>query len=177
MANNLLGTGNATGMFFTATAGTALPLPGTAPGADWTHVGDVGEDGISMTLPNGEVKRNWANLPVRKINTKNGTIAPPIIETSRTVFETLFGASNVDYDAATSEHGNITSVELAPDVSAEPAAYLFLAKDGGVLTSIGTSNGLITNIADVSFAPSGVVTWTPTIEGVWKIQTDDGQTV
>ena len=74
-----------------------------------------------------------------------------IIDTTKKVLETLYGADNVDYTAATSGHGNITSVTLSPDVSAEPAAYLFLMKDGDRLSMIGTTNGLITNISDTNF--------------------------
>lgn len=176
MANNLLGTGKSTGMFYVAPKGTALPAtPGTTPGADWKLVGDISEDGITLTLPSGDVIKNWAKEPVRKVNTETGKVAGAIIETSKTVFETLFGAENVDYEAATSSHGNISSVELSPDVAAAPAAYLFLAKDGDVLTMYGTTNGLIEDIADVAVSPDGIVSWNVTIGGTWKIAHDDGQ--
>ena len=177
MSNVLIGAGNEVlGMFFTAPKGTALPsTPGTAPGAAWKEVGAIDADGISLKLPSGEVIKNWANIAERKINTENGVISGNIMYTTKTVFETLFGEDNVSYEAASASHGNITSVELSPDVSAEPAAYLFLVKDGNKLVSIGTTNGLITDIADVAFNPTTAVVWNPSIDGTWKISYDDGE--
>lgn len=133
MSNVLIGAGKATGMFFTAPAGTALPAyPSEALGADWSEVGAITEDGITFSLPSGEVLRNWALVAERKINTENGTVQAPIMYTTKKVLETLFGAGNVNHLAADSTHGNVDSVETAPDVSAEPAAYLFLMKDSQV---------------------------------------------
>ena len=176
MSNVLIGAGDATGMFFTAPAGTALPAyPSESLGADWAEVGAITADGITFSLPSGDVLRNWALVAERKINTENGAISGNIMHTNKKVFEALFGEGNVTYTAADSSHGNISSVTLSPDVSAEPAAYLFLIKDGDTLVSIGTTNGLITDIADVTFNPTQAVVWTPTIEGSWTISHDDGQ--
>ena len=176
MSNAMLGGGLATGMFYTAPKGTSLPsTPGTTPGASWKLVGDISSDGITLARPNGDVIRNWALDPVRKVNTENGKITAPVIDTTKTVLETLYGADNVTYVAATSGHGNITSVTLSPDVSAEPAAYLFLMKDGDRLSMIGTTNGLITNIADTTFSGDSIVTREIEIEGTWTKAYDDGQ--
>ena len=124
MSEVLIGAGKATGMFYTAPKGTALPAtPGTAPGADWVLVGDISEDGISFKLPSGDVLRNWALVAKRKINTENGVVSAPIMDTTQKSLETLFGAENVNVTAASSTHGAISSVELAPDVAAEPAAF------------------------------------------------------
>ena len=95
--------------------------------------------------------------------------------TTQKVLETLFGAGNVSHTAASSAHGAIDSVEIAPDVAAEPAAYLFLMKDGDKLAMLGTSNGLITEIGDVTFSPSEGVVWEATIDGTWTFAVDDGQ--
>lgn len=178
MSNVLIGKGNATGMFFTAPKGTALPTyPGEALATDWTEVGAITEDGITFTLPSGEVLRNWALVAERKINTENGSVQAPIMYTTKKVLETLFGAGNVTHVAADSSHGNLDSVEFAPDVSAEPAAYLFLMKDGNTLAMLGTSDGLVTEIGDVSFAPNAGVTWSATIDASWTLMTDDGNTL
>ena len=176
MSDVFIGAGKATGMFFRAPKGTALPsTPGTAPGASWVEVGAITEDGITLTLPSGDVLRNWALVAERKANTENGKVAAPIMYTSKKVLETLFGAGNVTYTAATNAHGNISSVEIAPDVSAEPAAYLFLMKDGDALAMLGTTNGLITEIGDVAFTPTAGATWEATIDGTWTFDYDDGQ--
>ena len=155
MSNVLIGAGRATGMFFTAPKGTSLPTtPGASLGADWAEVGAITEDGITFSLPSGDVLRNWALVAERKINTENGKVTAPIMYTTKKVLETLFGSGNVTHTAASSQHGNVDSVEIAPDVSAEPAAYLFLMKDGDKLAMLGTENGLITEIGDVAFSPS-----------------------
>ena len=175
MSNVLVGAGLATGMFFTAQKGTALPsYPGETLGAGWTEVGAITEDGITLSLPNGDVIRNWALVAERKINTENGQITAPIMYTTKKVLETLFGSNNVTHVAASSSHGNLDSVELAPDVSAEPAAFLFLMKDGDKLAMLGSSDALITEIGDVSFTPSEGATWEATIDGTWTFMVDDG---
>lgn len=176
MSDVLIGAGKATGMFFTAPKGTALPAyPSEALGADWTEVGAITEDGISLTLPSGDVLRNWALVAERKVNTENGTVSAPIMYTTKKVLETLFGAGNVAHTSASAVHGNVDAVTLSPDVSAEPASYLFLMKDGDKLAMLGTTNGLITEISDVSFSPSEAVTWEATIDGTWTFAVDDGQ--
>lgn len=175
MSNVLVGAGLATGMFFTAPKGTALPAyPGESLGAGWTEVGAITEDGITLSLPNGDVIRNWALVAERKINTENGQITAPIMYTTKKVLETLFGSNNVTHVAASSSHGNLDSVELAPDVSAEPAAFLFLMKDGDKLAMLGSSDALITEIGDVSFTPSEGATWEATIDGTWTFMVEDG---
>ena len=175
MSNVLVGAGLATGMFFTAPKGTALPsYPGASLTADWTEVGAITEDGITFSLPNGDVIRNWALVAERKINTENGQVTAPIMYTTKKVLETLFGSNNVTHVAANSSHGNLDSVELAPDVSAEPAAFLFLMKDGDKLAMLGSSDALITEIGDVSFTPSEGATWEATIDGTWTFMVDDG---
>ena len=176
MSNVLIGAGLATGMFYRAPAGTTLPTsPMDSLGADWVEVGAITEDGITLTLPSGEVLRNWAKVPERKINTENGSVNAPIMYTTKKVLETLFGANNVTHIAPTSGHGNVDSVTLAPDVSAEPASYLFLMKDGDTLAMLATADGLITEIGDIPFNGGEGATWEATIEGTWVFATDDGQ--
>lgn len=176
MSNVFIGAGNASGMFYKAPKGTAIPSsPKGTLGADWVEVGAITDSGISLTLPSGDVLRNWALEPERKINTENGSVTAPIMYTNKTVLETLFGANNVSHTAATSSDGNIETVTLSPDVSAEPASYLFLMKDGDSLAMLATNNGLITEIGDVSFAPDSSVNWEATIEGSWTFAIDDGQ--
>lgn len=177
MSNVLIGAGRpVSGMFFTAVKGTSLPTtPGASLGADWAEVGAISSDGITFSLPSGDVLKNWALVAERKINTENGTVQAPIMYTTKKVLETLFGAGNVTHTAASSTHGNVDSVELAPTVSAEPAAYLFLMKDGEKLAMLGTEDGLITEIGDVSFSPTEGVIWEATIDATWTFAVDDGQ--
>lgn len=175
MSNVLVGKGDSTGMAFRAPAGTALPAyPGASLSADWVACGNVGEVGISMKLPSGDTIRNWALDPERKNNTEPGQITVPFIHTTKATLETLVGENNVTYVAANGTHGNLTSVEFAPDVYAEPAAYLFLMKDGNTRAFVGSSKALISDIADVSFNGTDPVSWNSTIDGTWTVMLDDG---
>jgi len=174
----LIGAGNASGMFFTAPKGTVLPVsPMETLSADWAEVGAIAEDGITFALPSGEVLRNWAKVPERKINTENGNVTAPIMYTTKKVLETLAGSSNVTHVPADTTHGNVDSVTFAPDVSAEPASYLFLMKDGDRLAMLASNDALITEIGDVAFNGNGSANWEATIEGTWTFAMDDGQTV
>ena len=70
----MLGGGYASGMFYTAPKGTAIPAPGESLSA-WTEVGDVDEDGISFTPRDSSTLKNWAGQPKRVIpGTDPGTI-------------------------------------------------------------------------------------------------------
>lgn len=175
MSKVLVGKGDSTGMAFRAPAGTSLPAyPGASLGADWVQIGNVSEDGITLTTPSGDVIRNWALEAERRVNTENGKLAVPFIHTDKVTLETLFGESNVAYVAANSSHGNLTSVELAPDVYAEPAAYLFLMRDGNTRAMVGTSNGLITEIGDVDLTGTDGAKWDATIDATFTFMIDDG---
>lgn len=172
----MLGGGKSTGMLMVAPVNTALPsTPSETPGASWKLVGDISEDGATLHLPNGDVLRNWALDPKRKINTENGNVKFQLMDTTQDTLEMAFGESNVNVTAATSSHGNVTQIEISPDISAEPAAYLLLMKDGDRLSMLGTTNGLITELDDVPFKPAEAVMWGVTIEGTWTFATDDGQ--
>ena len=175
MSNVFVGKGDSTGMAFVAPAGTALPAyPGATLGADWKSIGNVGEDGCSLKLPSGEVIKNWALDPERRLNTENGQLTVPFIHTTKATLETLFGDNNVSYTAANSTHGNLTAVEFSPDVFAEPAAYLFLMKDGSTRAFVGCTSGLISEIGDIALKGTEAAQWDATIDGTWTFMVDDG---
>lgn len=165
-----LGLGQASGMFYHAPAGTALPTTlGTIPSA-WESVGDVSNDGITLALDKTtENIRNWANVIRRVIMTEHAeSIQAPIIDSSEEVFKVLVGEDNVV------KTGTTISVSLSEASLPEEEAFLFCMKDGDDLTYIGCTNGQITAIDNVSFQPGGAVTWTPTITGLgdgWKLIT------
>lgn len=176
-----LGIGLATGMFYHAAAGTALP---TYPGATltgWTEVGDVTQDGITLALDKTtEALKNWANVTKRVILTDHSeTISAPIMDTTEEVFKTLVGTSNVTVTAASSSHGKLVSAKLSESELPPEEAFLFIMKDDDDMIAIGTSYGQITSIDNVTFAPNGAIVWTPTItalESGWTIIKDDGDT-
>ena len=175
MSKVLVGKGDSTGMAFRAPAGTALPsYPGASLSADWKAIGNVGEDGLTLKLPSGDVVRNWALDPERRINTENGQLSVPFIHTDKATLETLVGDNNVTFVAADGTHGNLTSVEFSPDVYAEPAAYLFLMKDGNTRAYVGSTNALISEIGDIAFNGANPTQYDATIDGTWKFMVDDG---
>ena len=107
MASNKvnLGIGLATGMFYTAPAGTTLPAYPSASLTSWTEVGAVSADGITWsTGKDSDPLRNWAKEVERLIakeverliaSDKGGTVQAPLMYTEQKTLETIFGASNV----------------------------------------------------------------------------------
>lgn len=183
MASNKanMGVGLSTGMAYRAPENTALPsTPSEALAADWQLIGDVSEDGLTWTVGKDNTPlKNWAKKIVRVISSDdNGAIKVPFLDTTADTFKTIFGDSNVTENAATAEHGNVFSVTVAPGVSAPPAAYLFLMKDGDDLLMVGTTSGVLTNLDDVTLAPGEPITWNATIESdAFTFAKDDGQTL
>ena len=174
-----LGIGLATGMFYTAPAGTALPAsPLDNLGSSWTEAGAVTSDGITWSIgKDSEPLRNWAKEVERLVaSDEGGTVSAPLMYTTAETLKLIFGADNVTETAATSSNGNITSVTVAPGVSASPAAYLFLMKDGDDMLMLGTSKGILRDVDDVSFSPTEGITWGTTIEAAsWTFAKDDDQ--
>ena len=179
-----LGMGNvqdsgATGMFYHAEKDTALPTAASGtPGSGWTEVGAISVDGISYNSNRTfNQLKNWANKIARTLPSENpGTVAAPIIDTTEESLKTVFGAENVDVSAATSAHGKQIKVTISQDSMPEPEAYLFIMKDGDDMIMLGTTEGYITDLAEVAFQPNGAITWNPTISASnWVLMKDDGQ--
>ena len=99
------GPGLATGMFYHAPKGTALPTyPSETLAADWVEVGDISEDGITWT-PFGDIQqlKNWAKVTKRAYANERGSISAPIISTTEESLKTVFGS--VTHTAANAQHG------------------------------------------------------------------------
>lgn len=179
-----LGIGNsqesgATGMFYHAAAGTTLPTAASGtPGAGWTEVGAISNDGITFN-PNHtfDKLKNWANQIARLLpSEQGGTVSAPIIDTTESALKTVFGAENVEVAAATSSHGKQISVNITPESAPDAEAFLFIMKDGDDMIMIGTTRGYITEVGEVAFQPNAAITWDVTIEAdKWVIMKDDGQ--
>lgn len=177
----ILGAGNATGMFYHAPAGTALPeSPFATLDKAWELAGDVTSDGISLTLDRTtEDIKNWANVTKRTILTDHAeSIQAPIMDTTEESLKTIFGEENVTVTAATKDHGALVTVKLSATDLPAPEAYLFLMKDGDTGVMIGCTKGQIDSIGDVSFTPGAGITWQATFKGLeegWKMVMDDGE--
>ena len=183
MASNKvnLGIGLATGMFYTAPAGTALPTyPSETLAVDWVEVGAVTSDGISWsTGKDSEPLRNWAKEIERLVSSdEGGSVSAPLMDTTEATLKAVFGSDNVTVTPADSSHGKLISVTVEPGVSAPPAAFLFIMKDGDDMMLLGTSKGTIREVDDIAFAPTDAVVWSTTIEAAsWTFVKDDGQTL
>ena len=174
-----LGVGAATGMFFTAPSGTALPTyPTDTLASDWKEVGYVAEDGITWHHGrSAEPLKDWSNSIRRQLQSDStGTVTVPIISTTKTVLETIFGADNVSHTAATTSHGALDAVEVKEGVISGEEAFLFLMKDGDDTFMLGTTRGIITTLDDITFTPGSPITWGATVAAnAWKFMKDDGQ--
>lgn len=173
-----LGTGRASGYFFHAPAGTALPASPLAElGQGWTEVGYIAEDGITWsTGRSSEPLKDWANKIRRQLQSEpTGTVAAPIISTTGEVLKTIFGAANVTATAATTAHGALVSVDVAEGVVSGEEAFLFIMKDGDDAMMLGTTSGFITALDDISFQPGSAITWNATVSAdTWTFMKDDG---
>lgn len=155
-----LGLGLATGMFYHAPAGTALPTdPTAAIPSTWTHVGDVSEDGITLATDKSVTNlKNWANKIKRAIMTDHSeTIQSPLMDTTAEVLKTVLGDDNVTVS------NSLTTASLSASDLPEQEAFLWVMKDGDDMMMIGCSYGQVTAVDNVSFAPGSAINWTPTI--------------
>ena len=155
-----LGLGLSTGMFYHAPAGTALPSSLRTPlPSTWTHVGDVSDAGLTLTLDKSVTNlRNWANAIKRVIMTEHSeTIQAPIMDTTPEVLRTIVGDGNV------TESNGVVTVGLSDGELPPEEAFLWLMKDGDDLLGIGCSYGQVSALDNVTFAPGDAIRWTPTI--------------
>lgn len=176
-----LGIGLATGMFFHAPAGTALPdYPAAQLAAAWEEVGDITEDGIVLaTDKNTENLKNWAKVIKRVIMTDHTeTIQAPIMDTTEESLKVVVGEDNVQVTAANAQHGKIVKANLSDGNLPKPEAFLFLMKDGDDMIAIGAEKAQISAVDNVSFAPNASINWGVTItamEAGFQLIMDDGQ--
>ena len=162
-----LGTGLATGMFYHAPAGTALPTdPTDTLTSDWVHVGDVSDAGITLSIEKStENLRNWANAVKRVILTEHSeTIQAPIMDTTEESLKTVMGDDNV------SNTNGVITVNLSSGKLPDEEAFLWVMKDGDDMIMIGCTHGQVSAVESVTFAPGSAINWTPTITAMG----DDG---
>lgn len=155
-----LGTGLATGMFYHAPAGTALPTdPTDTLTSDWVHVGDVSDAGITLSIDKStENLRNWANAVKRVILTEHSeTIQAPIMDTTEESLKTVMGEDNV------SNTDGVITVNLSSGKLPDEEAFLWVMKDGDDMIMIGCTHGQVSAVESVTFAPGSAINWTPTI--------------
>lgn len=180
MNDVILGLGNATGMFYHAPSGTAIPATAsTDPGSAWVHIGDIDHDGITLSLSKDtETLKNWANKVKRVIMTNHEeTVQCGVMDTTAESLAAVFGDDAVTETPATTAHGAQVSVDLSEDNLPAPEAFLFVMKDGDAMVVLGTTSGQISAIEDVTMTPDNGIVWKPTITTIagWVLLTDDGE--
>ena len=85
------------------------------------------------------------------------TIQTPLMDTTAEVFEVVVGSGNV-----TTASG-VTTVNLSSGSLPPKEAFLWVMKDGDDMIMIGCSNGQVSAVEAVTFAPNSAINWTPTI--------------
>jgi len=162
-----LGLGLATGMFYHAPAGTALPTdPTETIPATWKHVGDVSDAGITLALNKSTTNiKNWANKIKRVLLTDHSeTIQSPIMDTVEEALKTVVGERNV------TTANDVITVNLSDGDLPPEEAFLWVMKDGDDMMMIGCSHGQVSAVDNVTMAPGAAINWTPTITAMG----DDG---
>lgn len=165
------------GMMYIADAGTSLPASPMDTITGFAEVGAIDYDGITVSFAkDSEPIRDWSKAIRRLASSDEGaTISGKLLETTKKVFECIFGADNVTYTSATSSNGNITSVTVAAGVSASRKVFYFLMKDGDDMLGIG-GEGILRDLGDVTFVPNQPIEYEFTIELDSITYTkDDGQ--
>lgn len=160
MSDVKLGLGNATGMFYHAPAGTALPTTlSTALPSAWVDAGDVTDAGITLAMEKSVTNlRNWANQIKRSILTEHSeTIQSPLMNTTEESLKVVVGEDNVTVA------NDVVTVNLSDGKLPPEEAFLWIMKDGDDRIGIGCSKGQVTAVDNVSFAPNNAINWIPTI--------------
>lgn len=157
MATNAvnIGKGRASGMFYVAAAGTAIPTSLTTLPTGWTEAGFISEDGMELQLSRDvEDIKDWSNTIRRTILTDHDEKASgACISTTKTALEELFGQANVT-ETSGAIKVNLSASELPP-----VKAYLFIMKDGDDLMCFGCSNGQISVADNTSFKAGDAIAW------------------
>ena len=131
----------------------------------WRAIGDVTHDGISVTTDKSVNNiRNWANVIKRStLSEHTETVQVPIMDTTEDSLKVVVGASNVIVTPAAGSHGKTIDCDLSSGSLPAPEAFIFIMKDGNDVMAVGMSNGQITAVDAIAFAPENTINWTPTI--------------
>lgn len=157
MATNAVnvGKGRASGMFYVADAGTAIPTTLETLPTGWTEAGFISEDGMELQLSRDiEDIKDWSNTIRRTILTDHDEKASgACISTTKEALAEIFGEANVTEGTGYIKV-NLSAGELPPT-----KAYLFVMKDGDDLMCFGCSTGQISVSDNTSFTAGEAIAW------------------
>lgn len=131
----------------------------------WRIVGDVAKDGLTLaTDKTTESIFTWANAAKRTILSEHTeTIQVPILDTTESTLKVVLGSSNVTVTPATIDHGKTITCNLSSGAFPDPEAFMFVMKDGDDVMALGMTDGQITAVESITFAPESAIVWKPTI--------------
>lgn len=131
----------------------------------WRLVGDIAKEGITMTTDKTvENIFTWANAAKRTILSEHTeTLQVPIIDTTEDTLKVVLGSGNVTVTPATLNHGKTIACNLSAGSLPTAEAFLFVMKDGDDTMAIGVTDGQITAVESITFAPESAIIWKPTI--------------
>jgi len=157
-------------------SGVTVTYSGTSLSADdevvityyvsaWRPLGDVTHDGITVNTDKSVTNiRNWANVIKRSILTEHTeTVQAPMMDTTEETLKAVVGENNVTVTPAAGSHGKTIDCDLSGEDLPAPEAFIFIMKDGDDVMAVGMSNGQVTAVESITFAPENTINWTPTI--------------
>lgn len=154
-----------TGAIQIASVGVTAPNDArTVLSTGWENsLGYISSDGITLSglMAAGDALRDWSQAGIR---TLDGQAQPTITIPSMQVDETMASIITADYstETATTEHGGVLHMSFTGGVG--PAnAYAFSMKDENRRIRIFAPNAQVTNIDDITFAPTAAVLFGTTL--------------
>lgn len=131
----------------------------------WRLVGDVAKEGL--TVNTDKTVQNiytWANSAKRTIMTEHTeTVQVPVIDTTEDTLKVVLGPNNVTVTPASGSHGKTITCNLSAGELPAAEAFLFVMKDGEDTMAIGMTDGQISAVESITFAPENAIIWKPTI--------------
>lgn len=141
-----IGIGDATGYFGYGVAGTAATLDDDIL---------ISQDGITLATPSHEVLKDWSNSVIRAMPGEDlPSVTANFITTDSDIFTLLFGGNTIDASTVPDKH-----------------SFIFQMVDGNDTITISCLNGVVTEVAETTFASTEVITWSATIQAdSWTIE-------
>lgn len=155
-----------TGAIAVAPIGSILPTTAREKLDDsvWESGGYVGDAGIAISTNKGTtVIKDWSQGTVRKaMSDFDGTISIPFLQVDEFSAKRVVGKSNTVFAKANTEHGNMLSIDLGPDMP-DIESWVISMKDGDSRIRVIVPRGQVTNIDAINFVPNAANSWPGTL--------------
>lgn len=155
-----------TGAIAVAPIGSILPTTAREKLDDsvWESGGYVGDAGIAISTNKGTtVIKDWSQGTVRKaLSDFDGTISVPFLQVDEFAAKRVVGKNNTVFAKANTEHGNMLSIDLGPDMP-DIESWVISMKDGDSRIRVIVPRGQVTNIDAINFVPNAANSWPGTL--------------